>query len=26
MATKTSGLTPATRPGRLADRPFTHLS
>jgi histidinol-phosphate aminotransferase len=26
MASKTSGLTPLTRPGRLADRPFTHLS
>jgi histidinol-phosphate aminotransferase len=26
MASKTSGLTPMPRPGRLADRPFTHLS
>jgi len=26
MASKTSGLTMPKRPGRLADRPFTHLS
>ena len=26
MATNTTGLRPAPRPGRLAEHPFTHLS